>query len=176
MIFRRIKAHMAKADMTLASWNAMTAIQSDIYSAPDGADLMYRGMYEATPLTDTEKLRFGLSISNLLSGVASVDVLWRQGLMGETAYQRSLKSIGFYFQSPRVRKWWKLARKDRFIPPVQRCHRRGIPKNRRCPNGHQVRTRKGNQQMILRRVNVQSKPIADHLAVTTGEYHGTQSI
>ena len=108
---------LAKADMTLASWSSAIAMQGEIFSTPESADLMQRALFGAAPLTDADKLRFGINMSNMLSAVESGDVLWRQGLFDEKAYHRTLRSMAIYFQSPRVRKWWKLARQDRFIPP-----------------------------------------------------------
>ncbi|PHS22315.1 MAG: hypothetical protein COA84_12870 [Robiginitomaculum sp.] len=108
---------LAKADMTQASWSAAIAIQAQLFSTAESADLMQRGFYSAAPLTDAEKLRFSINMSGLLSAMEGCDVLWRQGLFDETSHQRILRSMVGYFESPRVRKWWKLARKDRFAPP-----------------------------------------------------------
>ncbi len=108
---------LAKADMTQASWDTILVTQAQMYSTPESADLMQRGLYGAAPLTDAEKLRFSINMSNMLSTVESGYVLWRQGLFDETSHQRTMRSMAVYFESPRVRKWWALARKDRFVPP-----------------------------------------------------------
>jgi hypothetical protein len=108
---------LAKADMTQASWGAAIATQAQMFSTAEGADFMQRAFYNAAPLTDAEKLRFSINMSSMMSTVESAYVLWRQGLFDEVSYQRLLRSMANYFESPRMRKWWALARKDRFIPP-----------------------------------------------------------
>ncbi|PHS22622.1 MAG: hypothetical protein COA85_11110 [Robiginitomaculum sp.] len=108
---------LARADMTQASWGTILVTQAQMYSTPESADLMQRGLYGAAPLTDAEKLRFSINMSNMLSAVESGDLLWRQGLFDETSHQRILRSMAVYFESPRVRKWWTRARKDRFVHP-----------------------------------------------------------
>jgi hypothetical protein len=110
---------LAKSDMTQAAWNSLIATQAQMFSTAEGADFMQRGLYSAAPLTDAEKLRFSINMSNLMSAVESGYVLWRQGLFEETSHQRTLRSMAVYFESPRARKWWTLARKDRFIPPFR---------------------------------------------------------
>jgi hypothetical protein len=108
---------LAKADMTLTSWSVTSATTLEVYSTAEGADLMQRALYGAAPLSEAEKLRFSVNMALILGAMEAGDGLWRQGLFDDLTYQRLLRSLVFYFRSPRMRKWWTLSRKDLFIPP-----------------------------------------------------------
>ena len=108
---------LAKADMTQASLTATISIHGEMFSTPEGADLMQRALFGVAPLTEVEKLRFSINMENILGAVEGSDVLWRQGLFDDLSHQRSLHTLAIYFQSPRMRKWWSWARKDLFMPP-----------------------------------------------------------
>jgi len=110
---------LAKADMTLTSWGLTNATGLEIYSTPEGADLMQRALFGTAVLTDVEKLRFNSNMALILGAIEASDGLWRQGLFDDLTYQRSLRYLVFYFESRRVRKWWWLTRKDIFIPPFR---------------------------------------------------------
>lgn len=107
---------IARADLTLSMWMQTGAMHYSLYDTPEKADFMRRAMYEPAPLKDGEGDRFYTALGMAIGTHEAAFNLRRRGLVEAAAYERNAGSTRLYFQSPRVRKWWKRARETGMDP------------------------------------------------------------
>jgi hypothetical protein len=107
---------IARANLTLSMWMQTGMMHYSLYDNPEKADFMHRAMYGLEPLKDGERDRLYTALGMAIGTFEAAFNLRRRGLVEEAAYQRNAGTTRLYFQSPRVRKWWRLARTNAFTP------------------------------------------------------------
>lgn len=106
---------LARAELSLAGWTSRIALQRDMYATQESADFMARVFSSTEPFTPGEKMRLNINISSLIATSEAAAFLHDQGLMDQQLYDRSLEAVKLYFQSPRIRKWWRDVGSDYFV-------------------------------------------------------------
>ena len=107
---------IARADLTLNMWMQTGVMHHSLYDNPEKAEFMNRAMYGTAPLKDGEGDRFYTALGMAIGTHEAAFNLRKRGLVEAAAYDRNAGSTRLYFQSPRVRKWWKRARETGMDP------------------------------------------------------------
>lgn len=107
---------IARADLTLNLWVEAGAANYALMDSPEKAEFMQRALFGATPLSDAEKTRFGNLMGYVVGMYEGAFMLSKRGLIESAAYERSSGLVRLYFESARVRKWWKTRREYGYDP------------------------------------------------------------
>lgn len=110
---------IARADLTQSLWVQAGAANYSMMDSPEKADFMHRALYSAAPLTEPEKLRFANLMGYVVGMHEGAYMLRGRGLVEAAAYERTSGIMRLYFQSPRVRKWWRARREYGYEPAFQ---------------------------------------------------------
>lgn len=109
-----VQAHqtnkIARAELTLSMWMQTGMMHYSLYDTPEKAEFMHRAMYGAAPLKEGEADRLYTALGMAVGTHEAAFNLRQRGLVEAVAYDRNAGTTRLYFQSPRVRKWWRRAR------------------------------------------------------------------
>jgi len=107
---------IARADLTLALWMHTGAANYELMDSPEKAEFMNRALNGSAPLSESEKLRFANLLGYALGMHEGAFMLRQRGLVESAAFDRTGGLMRLYFQSPRVRKWWRIRREYGYAP------------------------------------------------------------
>ena len=110
---------IARAQLTLSLWVQAGEANYSLMESPEKADFMQRALFGAEKLGDAEKLRFANLMGYALGMHEGAYMLLQRGLIEPAGYDRTGGLMRLYFQSRRVRKWWR-QRRDYGYDPVFR--------------------------------------------------------
>lgn len=102
---------IARADLTMNLWVSAGAANYSLMDSPEKAEFMQRALFTDAPLSDAEKIRFANLMGFALGMHEGAFMLANRQLIEPAAIARTEGLMRLYFQSPRVRKWWR-ARRD----------------------------------------------------------------
>lgn len=110
---------IARADLTLSLWVQAGGANYSLMDSPEKAEFMQRAMFTSDQLNDAEKLRFANLMGYALGMHEGAFMLQKRGLLESAAFGRTSGLMRLYFQSPRVRKWWRVRRDYGYDPAFQ---------------------------------------------------------
>lgn len=110
---------IARSELTLNSFIQTGALHYSFVDDPEKADFMFRAMFGEAPLNDSEKLRFGNLMGYAVGGFEAAFMLRQRGLIEPAAYDRNEGLMKLYFQTRRVRKWWRTRREFNYDPEIR---------------------------------------------------------
>lgn len=108
---------LARAEMSQSAGLKVLELQDGWYETTESAELMYRALETDAPLSRAEKLRFGVRMVTLFTGIEVVAMLYREGLCDQGMYDRVLLTGQAYCTRPRVQKWWRNVGRAYFLMP-----------------------------------------------------------
>jgi hypothetical protein len=100
-------------------WVSAGAANYSLMDSPEKAEFMQRALFTGAPLTEAEKIRFANLMGYAVGMYEGAYMLLNRGLVEQAAYERSGGLVRLYFQSPRVRKWWRSRREYGYDPGFQ---------------------------------------------------------
>lgn len=99
---------IARAQLTNTVWMTTGSMHASLMDTAEKADFMFRALLGDDALTGAEKIRFGNLLGMAVGTHEAAFMLKRRGFVEESAYIRIAAITQLYFESPRVRQWWRV--------------------------------------------------------------------